>query len=372
MSSGYYIHHQGRGHLSRALAIAAASTEPITGLSSLPRPAEWQGPWIELPRDDDPPADVAVDEVDADERLHWVPLGHPGLRGRMARISAWIEAEAPRVLVADVSVEVALLARLHGVPVISVVLPGRRDDPAHALGYAVSSALLAAWPPEASGMIEGLDPAATARLTPVGAISRFAPVDPRAPVIPSPPGAAGESGAGDGGDVRRVVVLGGRGGDDFGAEAIAAARAETPGWEWRVLGGSAGEWVTDPWASILGADVVVTHAGQNAVAEVAAARRPAVVVPQPRPHREQLTTGAVLAHPRWPAIVVDGFPTGGWSALLDRAAALPGADWSTWNDGLGARRAAELIGQVARGTTAARGEGDATVDENVTEGAVSA
>ena len=48
---GYYVHHQGRGHLHRALAIAAHAGTAITGLSSCPRPAGWPGDWIELADD---------------------------------------------------------------------------------------------------------------------------------------------------------------------------------------------------------------------------------------------------------------------------------------------------------------------------------
>ena len=63
---GYYIHHQGRGHLNRAMAIAAALDQPVTGLSSQPRPAAWVGDWVELARDDEsrpPPRDVDAPAV---------------------------------------------------------------------------------------------------------------------------------------------------------------------------------------------------------------------------------------------------------------------------------------------------------------------
>ncbi|MDF2492882.1 MAG: hypothetical protein K0Q58_1460, partial [Microbacterium sp.] len=80
---GYYVHHHGRGHLHRATAIAAALGIPVTGLSSLPRPAEWTGDWIELPLDLDDRGPDAPD-VTAGGRLHWVPLGVDGLRERMA------------------------------------------------------------------------------------------------------------------------------------------------------------------------------------------------------------------------------------------------------------------------------------------------
>lgn len=327
---GYYVHHHGRGHLSRALAIAAAIDGPVTGLSSLPAPTEWRGGWVRLPADDD----VSPQDADAHGRLHWVPLGSDGLRARMARIARWIDEQRPAAIVVDVSVEVALLARLHGVPVVVVAMPGERTDPAHELGYAIADAVICTWPPEATGLLDGLPPLGV-RLHAVGAIARFA----SAQTTPPPTGGC------------RVVVLGGAGGDTFTADAVGRARDATPGWAWTHLGAN-GAWTDDPWAALLAASVVVTHAGEGAIAEVAAARRPAVVIPQPRPHGEQLRTAAVLAEPGWPAIVRSSWPNDGWPALLEEAAALDATGWQRWNDGGGARRAAAVIAAVGdRGTT---------------------
>ena len=326
---GYYIHHQGRGHLNRALAIAAELRETVVGLSSQRRPEGWRGDWLDLPRDDE---SIEPRDVDAQGRLHWVPLHDSGLRGRMAVLSQWIAETNPQLIVVDVSVEVALLARLLGVPVISVALPGIRADDAHQLGYDVSAAIIAAWPQEAEGMISGLSAPARRRLHCVGAISRFGSRgDEGRPAL----GAEGQ---------RRVLLLGGAGGSTLDASTISAARTSTPGWHWTVLGSRGGRWVDDPWPEICSADVVVTHAGQNALADVAAARRPAIVIPEARPHEEQVTTASVLAgSSRWPAIVRWDFPETGWQALLDEAAALDGDRWSTWNDGRGARTAAAVI-----------------------------
>lgn len=36
---GYYVHHHGSGHLHRARSLAAVLGRPVTGLSTLPRPA---------------------------------------------------------------------------------------------------------------------------------------------------------------------------------------------------------------------------------------------------------------------------------------------------------------------------------------------
>nr|WP_231713276.1 glycosyltransferase [Arthrobacter sp. zg-Y769] len=53
--------------------------------------------------------------------------------------------------------------------------------------------------------------------------------------------------------------------------------------------------VADPGPRLAAADVIVTSAGHNAVAAAAAARRPALLVPEPRPFREQAAFAESLA-----------------------------------------------------------------------------
>ena len=84
---GWYIHHVGVGHLTRAEAVSRELRMPVAGLSSLPPPAQWQGPWVGLDRDDD----TAV-EPTARGQLHWAPVHDDGLRSRTAEVSAWIDS----------------------------------------------------------------------------------------------------------------------------------------------------------------------------------------------------------------------------------------------------------------------------------------
>lgn len=326
---GYYVHHHGRGHVHRAVTLCASLGEPVTGLSSLPRPASWQGAWVQLPPDDGASAPY---DVTAGGALHWVPLHDPGVRSRASAISAWLEQARPRLLVVDVSVEAAVLARLHGVPVVTVVQPGRRDDPAHALGFRLSSELVAAWPREASGMTPGLAPDQLARIHPLGGVSRLPPVDVRRSRSDGP---------------RRVVLLQGKG--DPGAPPSEQRRLadQTPQWHWTFLGGEHGTWVDDPAAVLADADVVVTHAGQGAIADVAASRAPAVIVPAERPFEEQVSTAAALDRGDWPAVVRPRLPEHGWPELLEQAAALDGDRWSAWVDGQAGRRFAHVLDGVA-------------------------
>jgi hypothetical protein len=260
----------------------------------------------------------------------------------MAMVSSWIEDEEPELVVSDVSVEITLLARLHGVRVVSVVLPGDRSDPAHVLGYRVSDALVAAWPPGTQAMVSGLPGDVAERLTCVGGLSRF-------DVFTAGPRAEGPA---------RVTVLAGAGGTAATPALVASAKRETPGWRWDVLAPPPlGTWCDDPSRLLAESDVVVTHAGQNAIAEVAAARRPAIVVPEDRPHGEQAATSRELSNRRWPATVLPSWPTSGWPALLGEASRLDGTSWSAWCDGGAAARFAEVIERTRLHDAGARAAG---------------
>lgn len=323
---GYYIHHHGLGHLARARSIAAASRHRVVGLSSLDAPAPLApfADWIRLGRDDEAqsPADV-----EAGGWLHWAPLKDPGYAARMHRVADWIGTAKPEAVVVDVSVEVVALARLLGTRVVTVAQPGVRTDQAHQMGYALSSQILAPWPGELyrpAHLAPFLD-----KTSFVGAISRF---DGRT-ARPS--------------DGRRAVAaVFGLGGSQVREADVQRARAADPTWSWQLAGGH-GAWADDLWPFLQNADVVVAHAGQNLVAEIAAARRPAVLIPQHRPFREQDETAAALAASGL-ALSVPTWPSGEqWPGLLARAAQLDGQQWAQWSSGQGAIRAAAVIGAVA-------------------------
>ncbi|HET8766976.1 MAG TPA: glycosyltransferase [Pedococcus sp.] len=356
---GYYAHHQGSGHVTRMQAVAAALDEPVWGLSSAPRPAGWSSGWTELARDDEAAGERLDEDADVTARgaLHWVPRGHSGLARRAEQVVSWAAVHRPRLLVVDVSVEVALLARLAGLPTVVVTLPGRRDDRAHRLAYDTAEALLAPWP---EGTHErSWPPEWVAKARFVGGISRFdsrirAGAGATTPVGADPTQRQDASTSvldlhdttrGSTSSGRTVLLLWGAGGRGTTPAQVAAARAATPGWTWieRSPGVVASR---DLWDELLRADVVVTHAGQNAVAEVAAARRPAVVVAQPRPYDEQVATaecvqelGLAVGRSSWPR-------PREWPELLEQAVAIGGEGWGRWSTGDGASRAAGFLSGV--------------------------
>ncbi|ODQ99823.1 hypothetical protein AWC25_11590 [Mycobacterium sherrisii] len=278
---------------------------------------------MNLPRDD---RSERVCHPTAHGGLHWAPHHDAGYGARMDAVARWVAAEQPRAFVSDVSVELALFVRLLGVPVIVMALPGNRTDGPHELVHRIADHIVAAWPREVDEP-SWLRPHA-AKTSYVGGISRFEGRD-RAAIRSD--------------QQLRVLVLGGADGDFDGASAGAPRCAGTT---WTVLGGTSG-WVADPWPQICAADLVVTHAGQSCIADIAAAGRPAVVIPQPRPFDEQHATATALQRHRL-ATVLPGWPDDReWPDVLLRALSSESRDWQRWQVQGAAARAARAIETTA-------------------------
>ncbi|RKQ36250.1 glycosyltransferase [Kocuria tytonis] len=341
---GYYVHHHGLGHRNRATQIARELTVAVTGFSTLDRPADWPGEWVQLPPDvTEHPSDPTASGV-----LHWAPLGHPGHRERMGIMAQWLCHDLD-LMVTDTSAEVTLLARLMGVPTVVMAMRGDRTDRTHRAAYDAATALIAPWSRETAETYWPED--WNRKTTFTGAISRFdVPTAAARGTGPAGVGPAVTSSEGAGSAVEgenTVLVLWGRGGTAVGEDDLAAARAATPGWTWTVR--TPDNPSPDLWRELHEATVVVSHGGNNAVAELSAARAHAVVVAQPRPHDEQTATVAALDRagicvglPEWPA-------PERWPGLLDRALLLGGDRWRTWRHGDGAHRAARAMEAVLRG-----------------------
>lgn len=331
---GWYVHHHGWGHLTRLQAVRPLLDDEVTVFSSLPRPASLPArtTWVALPSDADPVIDArgvsrpAADlgDVTAGGALHWAPVGHPGHRTRLATIAAWVAEHPVRAFVVDVSVEVTALVRLLGVPTVAVAQPGVRTDAPHRLGYDLADRIVAPWAPdtiEAVGLAGHED-----RVRRVGAISRH---DGR-PRASAP-------------DDRRVLFLHRTLDAERLQRTIALLTAD--GWAVDTAGARDDDRVDDVWPLLCRATVVVSAAGQNSIADLAAAGARAVVIAQDRPFDEQAETARALDSLGFaqtaradaaPDEVVD---------LVRRAAGIP-PRWDAWGVSGSASRAAAAIAEV--------------------------
>lgn len=351
MRVGWYVHHHGAGHRTRAGVVGeelARRGHEVTLIgSSLGDPALLPGVALTLPMDFplDDAGPVGRAGVDLGGLAHWAPLRHSGFRQRMADVAAWVESHHPEVVVVDVSTEVALLVRLLGVPVVVVAQPGDRRDPGHGSALAAASAVLAPWPTWATpdlwrAAIAGGDGTGGGwdhRLVAVGGIAR--PPMTREPSTGDSPEPVSRR-------LRGVVFAGSEGFEHPGLVEHVTASVDTV--EWTVAGGRT--WLPDVAALLAASDVVVTHAGQNSVAEVAAARVPAVVVPQSRPFDEQDHMGAALSASGLARVVArDDVARTDWSEAVADALARGGAGWARWNCAGAVGRAADLVVETGRG-----------------------
>lgn len=331
---GYYVHHHGRGHLARATSICARLRSPVTVLSPLapssPGTLEHGcADHVRLPRDDE--ATTWTDPT-ASGALHWAPLHDNGLRQRMCSIAEWVSTAKPDVMVVDVSVEVAMMVRLLGVPTVVMAMPGDRTDPAHGLVYRTAGHIIAAWP-KAQYEPSWLRQHAT-KTTYVGGISRF-------------DGRANAPGPGDG--RMNVLILSGAGGSEFDLAGVTRCATAHPQFQWSTLGVPGGPWTDDPWQALCSADVVISAAGQSSIADVATAARPAVVIAAQRPFAEQRATAWALERGGLAVARHGRPPVDEWSALIDRAQARGTDGWQRWETRGAAARAAAVIERVARG-----------------------
>ncbi len=326
---GWYVHHHGHGHVTRFLAIRPHLDADVVCFSSLPEPSGLPAgtTWVRLATDDGVEVDAhGVEHAPAEASpsaaglLHWAPLGHRGHRSRLARIADGIERHGVDAFVVDVSVEVTLFVRLLGVPVVVVAQPGDRSDTPHLTAYRAATRILAPYPEGAVDRprFDGADVVHT------GGISRF---DGRA-VAPR----ADRSG---------VLVLLGSGGGGVTAGDVDGLRTALTGETVTVLE-PGGTWRDDPWPDLTAAAVVIAWAGQNSVADLAAADARAVVIPQPRPFDEQVETGQALERLGL-AVVQPTWPTASRWADLVETARRQEPDWSAWRTQGAARRAAAAI-----------------------------
>lgn len=340
---GYYVHHHGDGHRQRAIAIARELgnvTLMGTGLAGKTENL----PFLDLPDDRLDDNFTGMDQAERPSSLHYAPLDHEGIRKRTAIMAGWIAHARPRLIVVDVSAEVAMLARLASVPTVYVRLNGRRLDAAHLDAFRGATALLA---PFHEALEDDDIPAWVHEKT------FYAP------------GIVRSTHADISNSEDTTLVVMGRGGGTANGERWAAAAQATPERQWRIIGPCTVPaelpsnldlrgWVDDATAQIARAQVVIGGAGDGVVSAVLAARRAFICLPEARPFDEQASKARRLAAVGGAIVRYDWPYPEEWSGLIDHA--LTQAErWPACLDGNGGpERAASWLENLDAATCAGR------------------
>jgi len=311
---GYYVHHQGDGHRQRALEIAAAAPERFVLLGTGLKGRTGDIACVNLEDDRPHGGDRFSGRDEATvrpEALHYAPYHHAGVRARTARFAQWIRDARPALMVIDVSVEMAMLARLCATPVVYVRLAGDRSDPAHLDAFRGAEALLAPFHEQLDGMGNSEVRDKT---------HYFAPR--------RNPGLKRGSG---------VLVVHGRGGVPLDGAKLAAAAEATPEKMWNGVGPIEPPLVMPPnlklagWIDAIGdeiekAEIIVGGAGDGLLNAVVSADKPFVCLPEPRAYNEQIAKAARLAALGASIVLAQWPQPRQWPGILQSALALSPAD----------------------------------------------
>ncbi|WP_062229322.1 glycosyltransferase [Aureimonas frigidaquae] len=328
----FFVHHQGRGHANRTMALIERMSpdRPVTILTAGPelfdgfeRPVDI----VRLPNMIG--AAVPTPRLFAEptpQVMHCVPLGLAEMRRTMRLIVDALDERDVGLFVVDVSAEIALLSRIASTPCVQIRMHGDRSDIGHIGSYEACVGMLAPfderleqadYPPElraktfySGGLCTTREPVAER-----AEARRRLGLDPSRETI--------------------VVLTGGGGAGTPYAPLTVGARA-APDALWLVLGPTLEEghetdfanlqklgWVPNVTDYLAAADIVIASAGDNTVHEVARAGGRLVVMPEWRYFSEQhrkaeaLTRiGAAASCPAWPG------DFDAWRSLLGQARAL--------------------------------------------------
>lgn len=328
---GFYVHHQGSGHLMRCIRLSQElAGYQVTFLGSqlqdfgsiIPREIRC----ITLPMDFSADRLQRVDDTPT-PFLHYAPTGNLGILERNHQLVSYFLERKPVLFIVDVSVEAALLARLCSISVWYMRQHGTRSDAAHQLAYQLAERLLAPYP----RWME--DPSASAYMVEkthyLGAFSRYDSIEAEEKQVQK----------------KLVVILLGSGGTGINKSWVNRVARQCPGFSFRVVG-LAGEspqedggenvhglgHLPDPLAHLREADIILGHAGDGTVMEMAFLRKRFVCLPAHRAYDEQLSKAAILERAglalvvwEWESPHIDWFtvlteaqqwPTHRWESLL--------------------------------------------------------
>ena len=349
----FFVHHQGRGHANRTMALISefSRERPVSVMTAGPHLFDGFSRDIEIiTLPDMIGAAVPTPRLFAEptpQVMHCVPLGLSAMRKTMRGIIDHLDDREVGLFVVDVSSEIAMLARIASCPAVQIRMHGDRLDIGHIGSYESSVGMLAPF----DERLEQDDYPAHLRAktvytgglcTTVGKIPSKAEarqklgLDPEREVI--------------------VVVTGGGGSGTPLAPLTVAARA-APNALWLTVGPTHREghetdfsnlrelgWVPDVTDYLVAADIVIASVGDNTIHEIARVEQKLIVFPewryfgeQVRKAEELVKLGTAVSAPAWPGDLT------GWQELLARARQLDGKRLGTLYDPDAARRGAAWL-----------------------------
>lgn len=282
---GYYIHHHGDGHRQRAIAIAKHYPDVFTLIGTNLTGRNEGIDYIDLPKDD-------VDNININSHLtstHYTPYGIRNITHRMRQIVDWIDDKNPKLIISDVSVEIAMLARICSIPTVYMRLIGNRLDPPHLDAFRAAEAVICPFHKnfEADAMPKWLLHK-----------SFYFPNMVAHKNIDHTTNNKNNN----------IAVIIGAGDHEIIIENLIDIATQLPNYEINVIGNLPVNnksitippnlhligWVKNPSSYLKCANIVIGTAGDGVLADIINLNKPYICLPQNRPHLEQITKARSL------------------------------------------------------------------------------
>ncbi|KQT68931.1 MULTISPECIES: glycosyltransferase [unclassified Aureimonas] len=328
----FFVHHQGRGHANRTMALASqfSADRPVSVLTAGPHLFDGFQRDIEivtLPNMIG--ASVPTPRLYAEptpQVMHCVPLGLAEMRKTMRTILDHLDDRQVGLFVVDVSSEISLMARIASTPAVQIRMHGDRSDIGHIGSYESSVGMLAPF----DERLEQDDYPAHLRAKTFYTGGLCTTRD----AVPTKAEARARLGLDPAREIVVAITGGGGSGTPYAPLTVAARAA--PEALWLTLGPTHREghetdfsnlielgWVPNVTDHLAAADIVVASAGDNTIHEVARIGQKLIVMPEWRYFGEQtrkaealVRLGAAVGAPAWPGDLA------GWQSLLAEARAL--------------------------------------------------
>ena len=301
---GWFVHHQGRGHVERTLDLLHALPQrrpvcvftadaaafgsdlpPQVTIEEIPSLFEATGQETEM------------DHIPQPQTVHCAPLGWPGIREAMGRMAAWMREADPALIVTDVSAEVAQLARLLSVPHVVVLQHGTRGDQGHRAALDGAAGVLAPFHATLAQPDWAQDWLARTHFAPgLGVRSQM------------PTREAARSRLSIASDEEFFVVVSGGGGSGLRSAPLGVGARAFPHTRWTVIGHVGDDWHATTHANlefagwvdnapdyIAAADLVIASTGNTTCAQILTAGRPWIAIPEWRYFDEQVEKARAMA-----------------------------------------------------------------------------
>ncbi len=284
---GYYAHSHGSGHCNYANILARTFKDDMVVFTSRNHEFYKDTNVVYLPDEDLDGTELSPELFPEPVYLHHAPLHLKKIQIRNFALLKEIIAQGVKLLIVDVSVEIAALARVCSIPYVYVRMFGERSDTPHIGAYQGAAFLIAYYPEE-------LEPDDTPlwvrkKTLYLGFFSRYSHSSLTWPAalktLNLPP------------DAKVITYMQGFGGNGQSQDCVNQLAEEFPEYHIYVLGAEevnspyskvtyAG-FVKDPSVYIKVSDFVAGPCGMTAVAEIADLDARYIAIPEQRPFYEQ-------------------------------------------------------------------------------------